>query len=336
MTAMDKEQAMKQRFSIQDLLARTPVGNLNLRGKLTAGNMVITVIVVALMGLYLYLRIQAGSQQLINSVEENARNRAEQDLVNTNREQAAFLDSFFVNMTSNTSIAATTIRSILDDEQLVTSSYWDANSKLLRSPSGSYDYQNTEVSSIFIPAGIPLTNNLANKLNLLKHSELLFPSMLKGNPDIVAIYFGGESKETIYYPNIDLANIVPADFDVTGRGWYLAAKPSNNPKNEVVWSAPYEDAALNGLVITTSAPVVDKIGRFQGVTAIDVQITRVIDLVLNVELGETGYAFLVDNNNRLISLPEAGFSDFGITDENAKISIIMDPTALPTVTLEFT
>lgn len=336
MTAMDKEQAMKQRFSIQDLLARTPVGNLNLRGKLTAGNMVITVIVVALMGLYLYLRIQAGSQQLINSVEENARNRAEQDLVNTNREQAAFLDSFFVNMTSNTSIAATTIRSILDDEQLVTSSYWDANSKLLRSPSGSYDNQNTEVSSIFIPAGIPLTNNLANKLNLLKHSELLFPSMLKGNPDIVAIYFGGESKETIYYPNIDLANIVPADFDVTGRGWYLAAKPSNNPKNEVVWSAPYEDAALNGLVITTSAPVVDKIGRFQGVTAIDVQITRVIDLVANVELGETGYAFLVDNNNRLISLPEAGFSDFGITDENAKLSIIMDPTALPTVTLEFT
>lgn len=326
---------MKQRFSIQDLLAKTPLGNLNLRGKLTAGNMVITILVVAVMGLYVYLRIQAGSQQLISSVEENARNRAEQDLVNTNREQAAFLDSFFVNMTSNTSIAATSIRSILDDELLANSTYWDADNELIRLSNGSYDNQNTEVSSIFIPADIPVTIALANKLNLLKHSELIFPSMLKGNPDIVAIYFGGESKETIYYPNIDLANIVPPDFDVTGRGWYLAAKPSNNPKNEVVWSAPYEDAALNGLVITTSAPVVDKIGRFQGVTAIDVQITRVIDLVANVELGETGYAFLIDNNGRLISLPEAGFTDFGITDENAKLSAIMDPTALPSVSPDF-
>jgi len=326
---------MKQRFSIQDLLAKTPLGNLNLRGKLTAGNMVITILVVAVMGLYVYLRIQAGSQQLISSVEENARNRAEQDLINTNREQAAFLDSFFVNMTSNTSIAATSIRSILDDELLANSTYWDADNELIRLSNGSYDNQNTEVSSIFIPADIPVTIALANKLNLLKHSELIFPSMLKGNPDIVAIYFGGESKETIYYPNIDLANIVPPDFDVTGRGWYLAAKPSNNPKNEVVWSAPYEDAALNGLVITTSAPVVDKIGRFQGVTAIDVQITRVIDLVANVELGETGYAFLIDNNGRLISLPEAGFTDFGITDENAKLSAIMDPTALPSVSPGF-
>ncbi|HNE03809.1 MAG TPA: hypothetical protein PLT08_04785, partial [Anaerolineales bacterium] len=96
---------MKQRFSIQDLLARTPLGNLNLRGKLTAGNMIITLLVIAVMGIYVYFRIQTASQQLITSVDENARNRAEEDLVNTSREQATFLDSFFVNMTNNTSIA---------------------------------------------------------------------------------------------------------------------------------------------------------------------------------------------------------------------------------------
>jgi len=327
---------MKQRFSIQDLLARTPLGNLNLRGKLTAGNMIITLLVIAVMGIYVYFRIQTASQQLITSVDENARNRAEEDLVNTNREQATFLDSFFVNMTNNTSIATAAIRNILDDSQLANSTYWDANTQLIRLENGSFDNQNAEITSIFIPTNVNLNNALAIKLNLLKHSELIFPPMLKGNPDIVAIYFGGESKETIYYPNIDLANIVPADFDVTGRGWYLAAKPSNNPKGGVVWSAPYEDAALNGLVITTSAPVVDKIGRFQGVTAIDVKITRIIDLVANVKIGDTGYAFLIDDNNRLISLPETGYNDFNITDENAKLSIIMDPAALSSVTPEFT
>ncbi|MFN8433787.1 MAG: cache domain-containing protein [Anaerolineales bacterium] len=327
---------MKQRFSIQDLLARTPLGNLNLRGKLTAGNMIITLLVIAVMGTYVYFRIQTASQQLITSVDENARNRAEEDLVNTNREQAVFLDSFFVNMTNNTSIATAAIRNILDDSQLANSTYWDANTQLIRLENGSFDNQNAEITSIFIPVNANLNNALAIKLNLLKHSELIFPPMLKGNPDIVAIYFGGESKETIYYPNIDLANIVPADFDVTGRGWYLAAKPSNNPKGGVVWSAPYEDAALNGLVITTSAPVVDKIGRFQGVTAIDVKITRIIDLVANVKIGETGYAFLIDDSDRIISLPETGYNDFNITDENAKLSTIMDPTALTSVTPEFT
>ena len=327
---------MKQRFSIQDLLAKISFSNLNLRGKLTAGNMIITFLVVAVMGAYVYLRIQTASQQLINSVDENARNRAEEDLRNTNREQAAFLDSFFVNMTNNTAIATSAVRNILDDAQLANSSYWDVNTQLIRLENGSLDNQNTELSSVFVPTNVNLNNALAIKLSLLKHSELIFPPMLKGNPDIVAIYFGGESKETIYYPNIDLANIVPADFDVTGRGWYIAAKPSNNPKTGVVWSEPYEDAALNGLVITTSAPVIDKIGRFQGVTAIDVKITRVIDLVANVDLGESGYAFLVDNNNRLISLSETGYNDFGITDENAKLTTIMDPAALTSVSPEFT
>jgi len=326
---------MKQRFSIQNMLANSALGNLNLRGKLTVGNMAITILVVAVMGLYIYLRIQDASRQLISSVEENARARAEEDLFITNREQAFLLDSFFENMSSNTLIAASSIQNILNNEVLGDNSQWDANEALIRLPSGSWDNENSETASIFIPSNAALTSRLATKLNLLKRSELVFPSILSGNPDIVAIYFGGESKETFYYPNIDLANIVPPDFDVTGRGWYIAAQPSNNPNRNVVWSAPYEDAALNGLVITTSAPVIDSRNRFQGVAAMDVQITRVIDLVANVQIGETGYAFMIDNNNRLISLPETGLTDFGITDENATLSEIIDPAALPSAAPEF-
>lgn len=335
MAANNKDRTMKQRFSIQERLANSALGRLSLRGKLTVGNMVITFLVVAVMGLYVYLRIQDASQQLINSVQENARTRAEENLLNTNREQAAFLDSFFENMSRNTLIAAASIQNILDDDQLDNSLYWDAATALSRLPNGSWDNDNSETASIFIPADVTLTTPLASKLNLLKHSELIFPSVLKGNPDIVAIYFGGENRETVYYPNIDLANIVPPDFDVTGRGWYIAAEPGNNTENGVVWSAPYEDAALNGLVITTSAPVIDSRGRFQGVAAMDVQITRIIDLVANVQVGETGYAFLVDNNNRLISLPDIGYTDFGITDENAMLSDIMDPSTLSSAAPEF-
>lgn len=319
---------------IQDMLDKTPLGRLLLRGKLTAGNMAITFLVILIMGIYIYLRIQDGSRQLISSVEENARIRAEESIANTNKEQTALLGSFFESMGRNTEIVADSIKSILEDENLNNSSYWDSSASLTQLASGSWDNSNAEISSIFIPAGVDLSVPLTRKLNLLKHSELIFPSVLSGNPDIVAIYFGGKSKETIYYPNIDLANIVPSDFDVTGRQWYVSATPDKNPENSVVWSAPYEDAALNGLVITTSQPVFNG-STFQGVAAMDVQLTRIIDLVANAQIGETGYAFLMDNNNRLISLPGEGFIDFGITDENARLSEIIDPTVLSDASSEF-
>jgi GAF domain-containing protein/HAMP domain-containing protein len=336
-TATDEDGNMNQprRFSTNNLREKSPLSRLNLRGKLTAGNMAITLLVVLVMGVYVYLRIQEGGRQLILRVEEDARSRAEEDYFRENREQAANLNAFFENMRGNTLIASDSIRSMLEDQKLVGNLYWDATTALRRLPNGSWDNSNSEVSSIFIPAAVELSDPLIQKLNLLKHSELVFPSILEGNPDIVAIYFGGEFKETVYFPNIDLANIVPPEFDVTGRGWYVSAVPENNPDLTVVWSAPYEDAALNGLVITTSAPIVDSLGRFQGVAAMDVQINRIVSLVANAKVGNTGYAFIVDNNNRLISLPDRGYEDFGITDESAMLSEIMDPAALPSASQEF-
>lgn len=324
-----------RRFSIQELIARSPLSRFSLRGKLTAVNMAISFLIILVMGIYIYLRIQDGGRQLILTVEENARQRAEDDLFRLNFEQASRLDSFFQGMSNNTRVTGGTIHTMLVVENLKSSNYWDASASLERLSGGSWDNPNSEASSIFIPAGVNLSDPLIRKLNLLKHTELVLPSILGENPDVLAIYFGGQNKETIYFPNIDLANIVPPDFDVTGRQWYISAAPDNNPDREVVWSAPYEDAALNGLVITTSLPVFDESDRFQGVAAMDVQITRIIDLLASIQIGETGYAFLLDDANRLISLPDAGYADFEITDESAMLSIIMDPSALPSASPAF-
>lgn len=325
-----------RRFAIQDFRSNPTWSRLTLRSKLTAANMLIAFLVVLVMGGYVYLRIQDGSRRLILSVEENARLRAEQDFSRSNREQATSLDGFFQSMSNNTQIAGDSIQTILGNLRLAENTYWDVGSMLSKTSAGSWDNPDSEPASIFIPAGVELADPLLQELNLLKHTELLLPSILEKNPEIVAIYFGGESKETVYFPNIDLANIVPADFDVTGRQWYVSAIPQNNPDRFVVWSEPYEDAALNGLVITTSVPVYDASDRFRGVAAMDVQITRVIDLVSNVRVGETGYAFLVDNNNRLISLPDSGYNDFGITDESAGLGEIIDPATIPTASQELT
>ncbi|MCZ2126925.1 MAG: GAF domain-containing protein [Anaerolineales bacterium] len=325
---------MKQRFSIQDWFANLRDGRLNLRGKITVGNMAITFIVIVIVGAYISSRIQSAGQQLIDSVDANARSRAEEELVSANSEQAAFLESFFVSMQNAAVVASSTMRNILINDQLADTTYWDAASRLHRLPSGALDNSNAEASSVYLPANIPLTDALSKKLNLLKYSEMTFPAMLKGNPDIVALYFGGESKELIYYPNIDFSNIAPEGFDPTKRDWYIAARPNNNPQNNIVWSAPYEDAANHGIVITISAPIIDRLSRFQGVIGMDIQLKRVTELISGAKIGETGYAFLVDSQGQLLSLPQNGYTDFRITDDSAKVSAIVNPSELSSVSSE--
>lgn len=326
----------KMKFSIFDALENTAFGRLNLRTKLTLGNMLITFLVIAGMGVYVYFRTQQAGTQLTTELEKNIRNRAVEGLLSTGKEQAALLNNFFESMTRNTSIVGSTVGDMFAQRETLDSGlYWDAANSLVRLSSGNWDNANTEIASIFLPADLELSEALVSKLNILKHTELVIPSILEDNSDIIAIYFGGTTRETIYYPNIDLAAIVPPDFDVTGRIWFVEAAPENNPERDVIWSDPYQDAALNGLVITTSTPVMDIQNRFQGVAAMDIQLTHITDLVSGIQVGKTGYAFLVDDKNRLIAFPEQGYSDFGITDETARLGEIMDSTTLPDAAPEF-
>jgi GAF domain-containing protein/HAMP domain-containing protein len=328
---MEAQHKMKNRFRLFDRLEATAFGKLNLRSKLTLGNMIITFLAIFIMGIYVYYRNQQANAQLTSQIESTTRNRVEENLLSTSNEQAALLNSFFTSLSADTAVIGSTVQDILDKKSSLDSGlYWDASTSLFRiEDTGNWDNSNDESASIFLPADVNLTPSLIAKINALKHTELVFPSFLADNPDIVAIYFGGALKETIYYPNVDLSSILPPDFDITSRVWYIDASPQNNPENKVVWSTPYQDAALNGLVITTSVPVFDSFNRFQGVAAMDVQLTQITNVVANFQVGETGYAFLVDNNNRLIALPQQGYADFGITKETVKLGEIIDTTSLP-------
>jgi GAF domain-containing protein/HAMP domain-containing protein len=334
MEANEKTTMNNYRLSkLFDLLEKTFLGRLNLRGKLTAGNMAITFLAILIMGMYVYVRTRTANAALTTQLEQSISSKAEETLLSTSNEQAALLNNFFASMSSNTSIVGSTISDMfLSRAALGDGSYWNATESLSRLPSGNWDNPNTEVASIFLPADMELTIALASKLNIIKYSELFIPSILADNPDIIAIYFGGVSRETVYYPNVDLAALVPPDFDVTGRPWYVNALPANNAEGNVVWSTPYQDAALNGLVITTSLPVYDSRNTLQGVAAMDIQLNQITSLVSNIQVGSTGYAILVDAENRLIALPQAGYTDFGVTTEIAPLGEVLDQTALTGIT----
>jgi GAF domain-containing protein/HAMP domain-containing protein len=298
---------------------RTPRSNfISLRTKLIVANLFITIAAIIFVGYYLLNRTQALNTLLTEQLDKSVQQEIENRLNAALTEGASSLNSFFTTTEKNLETARIATETFIEqDDQLAGGIYfsgvlWKANETLFPLASGSLDNPNWETGSIFLPAKTVLTEKLASEINALKQLDSIAPIILQENPNVIALYFGGLEGETLYYPNIDLANIVPADFDVTQRPWFLAAAPASNPDRKTVWSVPYQDAALHGLVITSSAPIYDSSGRFRGVIAADVLMTSVTQAVSSIRAGDTGYAFLVDKDGRVIAMPKAGYVDFGI------------------------
>lgn len=301
---------------------------ISLRAKLTLANLAVTLLAILGVGYYLLARTQALNalltEQLDRSVEQEATNRLDGLL----SDGASNLNAFFSSTEKNLNTARIAAETFLLQEDkmgegiYISGALWNAGEVLFPLPTGSLDNPNDEVGSIFLPANAPLTDDMTREINALKQLDAIAPVILKENIDIIALYFGGTGKETLYYPNIDLANVVPPNFDVTQRPWFVIATPEANPGRNIVWSVPYQDAALHGLVITASVPIYDSTNTFRGVLAADILMTSVTQAVNAIQVGETGYAFLIDREGRVVIMPKEGYADFGIPADIADEELV--------------
>ena len=314
----------------------TPFRSLPLRTRLIRGSIAIVFLAIAIMGILVLIQTNRLNFNLISQLEATTRQDAENTIRSSADRHAEILSNYFNSLDS-------TIISLRDFDQNLfsnqssfeTSTYWDAEKSLSKNEKGSWDNPNSETGSVFIPAAANLTNGMIADLTSVIHMDLIAPSVLEANQDVIAVYFGGTTGYTLYYPNIDLAAIVPADFNVTERPWYVDAAPEANPEKEAVWSDPYLDAALNGIVITNSVPVYDQSGSFRGVVAQDIQLTKITDVVTGIRLGISGYAFLIDQNRRLIALPISGYDDLGIDPNEMPLGSELTDSVLENAGTEF-
>lgn len=314
---------------------RFSLGLLTLRTKLILGNILITFLAITGTGYYVYLRSQQANYYLTTQLNRTVRQQAQGILTSTSSEQALVVNNFFAAMRKNIITVGATAENLLSQKTVINGTSWDAMESLFRLPNGSWDNLNTETPSIFVPAKIDITDRLASELNTLTQLSLIVPTILAENSDTIAVYFGGTSGETIYYPNIDLASIVPPDFDVTGRPWFVKASPSQNTGHTAVWSDAYLDAALHGLVVTSSIAIYDAHANFIGVVAMDVQLNKISELVSNIHVGETGYALLIDKDKRLVAMSDVGYKDFGISPDILPLGEIFDQAISPQGPPEF-
>lgn len=187
--------------------------------------------------------------------------------------------------------------------------YWRAEERMSVGEDGQYSNEEGDVSSAFVPNFVEVTDELLDALEMSAYLDFILSSTYESDPNTAAIYMGHEQEITYYYPNIGLGQVLPPDFHVTQRPWYLSAGPENNPERRVVWTPTYVDATGRGLLVTAAAPVYVNQDEFIGAVGVDVTLEDITASIEETDVLGSGYAFLLDSGGRAVALPERGYQD---------------------------
>ncbi|MCC6499044.1 MAG: GAF domain-containing protein [Anaerolineales bacterium] len=300
----------------------------SLRSRITLGILFTGGIAVGFLAIYAINSTVNITNLLSNRLETSVQLLAEEQLVNTVNTEAAQADLSFDQIEGDIlELAAHWSALIKEQEKLGQGTYWDARTALTQSAGGQRGNSTDDVSSVYVPAKVALSEEALNDLNTSAYLDFSAPSALASNASLLAVYAIDTRGATRYYPNINLASLVPPDFDPTERPYYKITAPLFNPTRAARWSIPYVDATGGGLVVTVAAPVYDG-ELFKGILAADMQLTTITSQIEQIKIGQTGYAFMVDDAGRIISMPPAGYKLFDInpaqvnSEEYFKITVL--------------
>ncbi len=141
-------------------------------------------------------------------------------------------------------------------------------------------------------------STLSNHLEVdFDHTDFLqyIQQVDEKNEIIASIYFGKPDKTMINSTGF----VPPVGFDLTTRIWYQMAIASD----DVILTPAFINATQDRVILTAAKAVYDQDETFLGVIAVDVDIRTITSLVSEKEIGESGFAFLIDPNGNLLAYP---------------------------------
>jgi signal transduction histidine kinase len=271
------------------------------------GIITISIIVIAYLGINSII-ITGNNAQQITAI--TLRNKSEEFLVQLTISAAEKNDLILERVREDASNVATYAKNIFENpDTFANGTYWKFDDHIFMGPWGQHLNGKDDVSSVFIPNQINVTEDLKKELELNAYLDFVFPKALENEPNAVAIYTIGLKGESRYYPNIGLGNILSPNEMPSEEIFFTVANPSNNPERKVAWTPVYDDPAGNGLMITASAPIYTKQKGFVGVIGIDVTLNKIIKNIEKYNPIENSYSFLIDKDGYSIALPEEAYKD---------------------------
>jgi len=150
----------------------------------------------------------------------------------------------------------------------------------------------------------PGTENLvaAEEVNAAGMMDQIFIPVYSANHRISAVYVGTDSGIAVIYP---WTSGLDATFDVRQRNWFSNAKKNGG----ITWSKPYIDMLGQGLMITCSRPVYDSRTGQTWVIGADVTLDTINQNIIGTQVGDRGYAMLIDESGNIITRPGLSAGD---------------------------
>lgn len=307
----------RRRFFSLDIRTRIVLGILG------TGGLALAVLVA-----FAFIQTQRITSTLSARLDDSVSQLAEEHLINSAWTQAGQANEAFEDIADAAmNLAEHWVLLRSQKGALSQGAYWNAETSLVQLDGGQYGNSEADSSSVFVPAGTPLNQATISDLNISAYLDFSAPQVLKANPALLAVYAIDNRGITRYYPNIGLASLLPPDFDATQRPYYAITSPLFNPQRTTRWTIPYLDATGGGLVVTVAAPVYEG-DHFSGVVAADMQLAEITEQISSVKIGETGYAFMLDDAGRILAMPPAGFVMFGMDPEELKSEDFFKQTVL--------
>ncbi len=176
------------------------------------------------------------------------------------------------------------------------------------------------------------------QLDALTHMTPLFIRVLDENPEVLASHMittSGIGQYCTYHEQNKktVLNLPPLSvFDLRDGQPVTIFTRSKDLTPGVRWTDVYKDDVNDGLMLTASASIYDDSGTFRGITGIDVPLDTIIEDILAVDEPDSEktvlFAFLMDNNGRLIAFPEKYYKTFGISFDPGRFSDSSDSLEL--------
>jgi len=112
----------------------------------------------------------------------------------------------------------------------------------------------------------------------------------------------------------------PPSIDFRERIWYTSALETEG----ISFSPAFLNASEDKMIVTTSKAVYTDSDVLLGVIAADINIISIQTVVANTDVGNTGYAFLIDKNNNIIAHPSIDLNNLELISADTITSEISE------------
>ena len=175
------------------------------------------------------------------------------------------------------------------------------------------------VSTLGLDANGEVSPELRDEIYLTEFMDLKFRTVAASNPYAVQMYLNTKSQITRGMPFIDgeylwinATDQFEVNVDLPTYDFYFLADAVHNPERQAVWTELYWDPAGLGWMVSSIAPVY-RADELMGVVGIDITLGKMIDEIINVQIEESGFAFLVSDEGQAIAFPERAADFLGFT-----------------------